>query len=66
MNINYVFGLNDGHAQGWMRPEAGLGLLMAFAVIGLYLPAHLFFQNLRGEGATRRHAMFALQRSKRM
>ena len=58
VNINYVFGLNDGHAQAWMRPEAWLSLLMAFAVIGLYLPAHLFFRKfaVRERGETPRNA----------
>jgi len=41
VNINYVFGLDDQHAQSWMPPETWLGLLIAFNLICLFLPTHV-------------------------
>jgi len=40
VNINYVYGLDDRHAQTYMAPELWLISLTAFVVVGLYLPAH--------------------------
>ena len=41
VNINYVYGLDDAHAQTWMAPNAWFALLVSFIVVCLYVPAHL-------------------------
>jgi len=40
VNINYVYGLDDRQAQTWMRPELWFASIVAFTVIGLYVPTH--------------------------
>ena len=46
VNINYVYGFDDGRAQTWMAPGAWLSLLTTFIVVGLYLPAHFGLQRV--------------------
>jgi hypothetical protein len=41
VNINYVYGLNNAHAQSSMAPGVWFSLLTTFVVLGLYLPTHL-------------------------
>lgn len=48
VNINYVYGLNDHHRQTWMQPELWLMSMIAFNVIGLYLPTHATLRRLFG------------------
>jgi hypothetical protein len=44
VNINYVYGLSDDHAQTWMAPELYLTLLMAAFPLVLFLPTHLLLR----------------------
>jgi hypothetical protein len=46
VNINYVYGLDDTHAQTWMSPGLWVLLLMAFNVVALYVPTHLVLRRL--------------------
>jgi hypothetical protein len=41
VNINYVHGMSDTHAQTMMLPTAWLGTLMGGLLIVFYLPTHL-------------------------
>jgi hypothetical protein len=41
VNINYVFGPSDEHAQTWMPPGLFFALLLVGLPLGLFLPAHL-------------------------
>jgi len=51
-NVNYVFGLDDAHPQGWMAP--GLYLLVwVLALFTLaYVPTHLALAKLTPARAT--------------
>ena len=40
VNINYVYGLNEGKPQEWMPPLTYLGLLMVGLPICMFLPTH--------------------------
>jgi hypothetical protein len=45
LNINYVFNLaSDDKPQDWMDPDSYFAGLMAFLVVGIYLPTHLLCQ----------------------
>jgi hypothetical protein len=46
VNINYVYGLDDQHAQTWMPPRLWLLFMMAFNVIALYVPTHLVLRRV--------------------
>ena len=43
-NVNYVFGPGSGVEQHWMPPLAWLGVVMAVAVGGMFVPAHLLLR----------------------
>ena len=44
VNINYVYGLDDQHAQAFMAPGLWVGLLMAFLIVMLYTPSHFLLR----------------------
>jgi hypothetical protein len=46
VNINYVYGLSDAHAQTWMPPGLYLALLMLALPVVLFLPTHLVLRKL--------------------
>ena len=39
-NVNYVFGPGEGTRQTWMPPLAWLAVVVAVAVLGMFVPAH--------------------------
>jgi hypothetical protein len=46
VNINYVWGFSDRHAQTWMSPAAWLaGLILGLPILA-YAPAHFLFMRL--------------------
>jgi hypothetical protein len=46
VNVNYVFGLDDQHPQGWMRPHLYFLMLLAVLPVCFYLPTHLVLRKL--------------------
>jgi acyl-CoA synthetase (AMP-forming)/AMP-acid ligase II/1-acyl-sn-glycerol-3-phosphate acyltransferase/acyl carrier protein len=46
VNINYVYGLSDDHAQTWMAPQLWFALLLVGLPLGIFLPSHLLFRKL--------------------
>lgn len=40
VNINYVYGLNDQHAQTWMPQNVYFALLMLVLPLGVFVPTH--------------------------
>ena len=48
VNINYVFGFDDAHAQTWMSGPAYLLLWMTGLLVVFYLPTHLVLRRLFG------------------
>lgn len=46
MNVNYVYGMDDNHAQTWVPPLAWLALLMVGLPLVVYLPTHLLLKRL--------------------
>ena len=52
VNINYVYGLDDAHAQRWMAPNAWFALLTSFVVMGLYVPSHYAMRWMFADAAT--------------
>lgn len=46
VNINYVYGLSDDHAQTWMAPNLYFTLLLVGLPVGIFLPTHLLFRKL--------------------
>jgi len=46
VNVNYVWGLDDGHPQTKMPAWAWVGLLCAVGVVGFYLPTHLVLRKV--------------------
>lgn len=45
-NINYVFGLDEGHPQTWLPPLAYLGAWIATLTAAVYVPTHLLLAKL--------------------
>jgi hypothetical protein len=46
VNVNYVFGLSDEHAQQWMPPVVWLLGLMAVMPLAIFWPTHLLFKRI--------------------
>ena len=46
MNVNYVYGLDDGHPQTWMPQGLFLPLYMLLLFVLAYVPAHLILRRL--------------------
>lgn len=44
-NINYVYGMDDGHPQTTMPASAWLLLMIATNVVAFYIPTHLFLRH---------------------
>jgi hypothetical protein len=53
ININYVFGFDDAHAQTWLRPSVYLGVWMFALFLGAFIPAHLALCKLARLSASR-------------
>ena len=41
VNINYVYGFDDAHAQTWSDPNVYFALVMVVLPVGILLPSHL-------------------------
>lgn len=48
VNINYVFGFDDAHAQTWLSGPVYLLVWMLGLFVGCYLPTHLVLRKLFG------------------
>ena len=46
VNVNYVFGVSDEHAQQWMPPVVWLLCLMAVLPLAIFWPTHLLFKRI--------------------
>lgn len=46
VNINYVWGMNDAHAQTWMPTYAWLGFLIVGLPLLVFMPTHLVLRKL--------------------
>lgn len=46
VNINYVYGPSDAHAQTWLAPGLYVALLMVALPVVLFLPTHLVLRKL--------------------
>jgi hypothetical protein len=54
LNVNYVFGLDDAHAQTWMPPGLYLVVWMLTLFALAYLPTHLVLTKLTAARAARK------------
>jgi hypothetical protein len=54
LNINYVFGFDDGQPQIWIDSRAYLGLWMAMLLVGAFVPAHFALSWLSQAGSSLR------------
>jgi hypothetical protein len=45
-NINYVYGPDNKRQQTWMPPALWLAVVMAVAVLGMFVPAHLVLRRV--------------------
>jgi hypothetical protein len=54
LNVNYVFGLDDAHAQTWMPPGLYLVVWMLTLFVLAYLPTHLVLTKLTAARAARK------------
>jgi len=43
-NVNYVYGVRQDRPQRWMPPAAWLAVVVAVAVLGMFVPAHLLLR----------------------
>ena len=46
VNVNYVFGLSDDHAQTWMHPVLYLLCLLAALPLAIFWPTHLLLRKV--------------------
>jgi len=46
VNVNYVFGLSDDHAQNWMHPVLYLLSLLALLPLAIFWPTHLLLRKV--------------------
>ncbi len=56
-NVNYVYGLDEHHAQTALPPLAWVGLLAAAMPVAMYLPAHLLLGRWFGRPAAEPRAV---------
>jgi hypothetical protein len=54
LNVNYVFGFDDGQPQTWIDSRAYLGLWMAMLLVGAFVPAHFALCRLSSAGSALR------------
>ena len=55
-NVNYVFGLNDAHAQRWMPPGLYLVVWLLALFTLAYVPTHLVLTKLAGARSPRQRS----------
>ena len=46
VNINYVFGPSDNHAQDWMHPHLYFFMMMVLLPMAVFWPTHVFMSKL--------------------